>query len=217
MIDCPIFVAAGLMTKVWAEGEHLRQAAITGLRRAGLEAVYRQEVMRSDALSYGYECELKGVYARQNRPAHLLLGFDLFRTGAVEGWPAGNAALLLVGYGPKASDPWDMDDLVFGSDGRLTDPDYRASLTPMAAFGTRLLAFESEASLPMARRSWLYAVPLGRISGPVEVDRNIVEPLMGLLARDGVRPGPLLASSAIEWPAWSAAAAVSPCYPAHAS
>lgn len=203
MSECPIFVAAGLIESVWREVEHLREAIVSGLEREGVKTAFDEHQERAEDWTscYAYAYELGAVYRHQRRPAHLLLGFDFYRDGPVSDWPPGSAALLIVGYAPSAADPWLIDDLAFDTRGRLRDPKYAADLRPVSAAGRRLLGFEEEeGNLHFAKRSWLFALALSRLSGPSEVARSVIAPITGLLRRDGPDFGPLCASDAVEWP-----------------
>lgn len=203
MAECPIFVAASLMERVWREGDHLCDAIIAGLGSEGLKATFAEEQERAEVGSsgYAYAYELGAVYRHQRTPAHLLLSFDFYRAGPVSPWEPGSAALLIVGYGPSAADPWLIDDLAFDTAGQLQDPDYADNLKPIKGTGCRLLGFDDEeGSSPMAKRSWLFALPLSRLSGPPDVARSVIAPLIGVLLRGSPDFAPLCASDAVQWP-----------------
>lgn len=204
MSECAIFFAAGLMERVWHEIEHLCEAAWDGLERSGLGLSYADHLERSPSgfsATYGYTYKVTGAFRGQKKPAHLMLAFDLCRPGPPTDWPPGSAALLLVGYGPSADDPWDLDMLAFGTDGLLKDPDVRADLIPTPGTDGRLLSYpDGEGDKVWSRRSWLFAVPFSALSGPAEVDQNVVRPVAGLMAREKPSVAPLLESGAIQWP-----------------
>lgn len=204
MSECAIFFAAGLMERVWHEIEHLCEAALDGLERSGLGLTFADHLERSPSgfsATYGYTYKVTGAFRSQKKPAHLMLAFDLSRAGPPTRWDPGSAALLLVGYGPRADDPWDLDLLAFGTDGLLKDPEVRAELIPAPGSGDRLLCYPDEGDKAWFRRAWLFAVPFAALSGPAEVEQNVVRPVVSLMAREKPSVAPLLASEAISWPA----------------
>nr|QQZ48895.1 hypothetical protein JKL49_16550 [Phenylobacterium glaciei] len=191
------------MESVYREAEHLCEAIITGLEREGFKPSFAEEQSRAEYSSsgYAYNYELSAVYRNQRNPAHLLLGFDFYRSGPLSEWAPGSTAVLVVGYAPRAADPWLIDELVFDTRGQLRGPTYSNDLKEVSGSGCRLLGFdEEEGKLPMAKRSWLFAVPLSRLSGPPAVLRSVVAPFTALLRREGTDFAPLRSSDAVEWP-----------------
>ena len=204
MSECAIFFAAGLMEHVWQEIEHLCEAVTGGLERNGLGLTYADYLEQSPSdfsANYGYTYKVTGAFKGQKKPAHLMLAFDLSRPGPRTNWLPGSAALLLVGYGPSADDPWILDELAFGTDGLLRDADVRAELVPSPGTDSRLLSYpDGEGDKVWSRRSWLFAVPFSALSGPDEVDQHVVSPVADLMAREKPNVAALLASAAIRWP-----------------
>jgi hypothetical protein len=96
-------------------------------------------------------------------------------------------------------DPWDADRLAFDQAGVFEDEEVRSWLKAEPTSSGCLLKWGTTEGAALSRESWLFGVPLERLSGPDQVETEIVVPIVNLLRKGSV--GDVFDdTAAIRWP-----------------
>lgn len=206
MTTSPLFAAAGYLEAVWRELDHLAIAIPEALRPFGVNAESPRSERHTDDYSsrrLAYFYTLWGIVPRQRISSDVVLYLDLHR-GELDQrslWPLAQTPLLVVAY--AARDGWDLSQLEFDIDGRFVDDDAQDQLRPYPESDGRLIVWEGSGpeDAPLLRRDWLFGVPVESLTDPGAVDRELIQPLVGLLKR-GLSPREAFheAQTTVVWP-----------------
>lgn len=184
MIECSIFLAARHTENAWQEADRLADLVVERLTSSRITMKYRGDESHPDDHAGHrtlYRYSIEGLSRRARHPAELCLYLDLARAGEKTDWPWGERAILLVAFGPDSDDGWNVEHLAFGTDGRISREEHRRYFSPSPC--GRLLEWEAQANAEMgwAQRPWAFGVELKYLSGPEQVEKQVIQPLLALL------------------------------------
>jgi hypothetical protein len=217
MTACPIFQTFEAAKRVSIELDQLLGDIVARLRNAEPQlfkdaddykwddCVSEEElswVQLGGALTIPVAVKEKGSKGKP-KARHLSIRFDLYRDIADNELPASkpaSEALIVIGYSPLRDSPWGNDLMVVTQDRSLHNQEaWEACRNNRHADGRLLEWARAAQGKNWAERGWIFALPLRSFKDPESVEKQLIQPIVRLLARNEAPDVSLAGTDAIKW------------------